>query len=46
VRDRPDESGRAGYELGEDGPFVLLLLIVAGRLSTRRRRRTVRTAAP
>jgi hypothetical protein len=29
----------AGYVLGENGPFVLLLLIVAGRLSTRRRRR-------
>jgi uncharacterized membrane protein len=27
----------AGYVLGDDGPFVLLLLIVAGRLSARRR---------
>ena len=27
----------AGYVLGDDGPFVLLLLIVAGRLAARRR---------
>jgi hypothetical protein len=35
----------AGYVLGADGPFVLLLLVVAGRLTTRRAARRDRLGA-